>query len=719
MKEDKYLDLDFTDIINLGPLTRREFLKSLGGGIIILFTVGSLSELKAAPDESFNAYLRIGADGRVAGFTGKIEQGQGIITSLAQMLADELDVKFDSVDMIMGDTDLCPYDRGTWGSLTTRFFGPALRAAGAQARAVLMDLASKELKIPVENLSVKEGVVYDKNNKNKKITYAELVKDKIIEKHSKVDIKTPSQFNVIGKDHLRKDSLEKVTGKALFAGDIRLPGMLYARILRPPVHGATIKTVDTSSAEQMTGVKVVKDGDLIAALHKDPDTAEIALSQIKAEFNIPEATVDDKTIFNHLLNVSAEKSIADKGGDLNRGKNRSSHLFEEKYLNSYVAHAPIETHTTIANVEADKATVWSSTQSPFGTKEQVANAIGFSADKVRVITPFVGGGFGGKTRGQQAVEAAILSKATQNPVQVRWSRNEEFFYDTFRPAAVVTIKSGIEETGKISFWDYSVYHAGTRGSDHIYNIENHRTLSIGGGWRGGGGIHPFATGAWRAPGNNTNTFARESHIDIMASKAEIDSLEFRLKNLTDKRMIMTLQAAAKKFGWTSSKSPSGRGFGIACGIDSGTYVAIIAEVEVNKTSGHVQVKRVVCAQDMGLVINPAGAKLQVEGGVTMGLGYALTEEVHFNGGEIFDLSFHTYKIPTFSWVPKIETVFVKTQETSPQGGGEPAIICMGGVIANAIFDATGARIFQLPMISGRIKEAMTSNTQKAQLTSKV
>jgi CO/xanthine dehydrogenase Mo-binding subunit len=231
-------------------------------------------------------------------------------------------------------------------------------------------------------------------------------------------------------------------------------------------------------------------------------------------------------------------------------------------------------------------------------------------------------------------------------------------------------------------------------------------MSFGGGWGGTPGSHPFATGAWRAPGNNTNTFARESHIDILAAEAGIDPLEFRLKNLKDERMIRVLKAAAKKFYWKPARAPSGRGCGIATGIDAGTYVAHMAEVEVDQKSGQVQVKRIVCAQDMGLSINPEGAKIQMEGCITMGLGYALTEDIRFKGGEIFDLNFDTYEIPKFSWLPEIETVLIDDREAAPQRGGEPPIICMGGVIANAIFDAVGARLFQLPMTPQRIKKAL-------------
>jgi len=721
MKEDEYRDLDFRGILTQSALSRREFLKRLGGGIVILISLGDMSVLEAQRrrrgyPEDFNAYLRIGTDGRVSCFTGKVELGQGVITSLAQTLADELDVTFESVDMIMGDTSLCPWDMGTFGSMTTRFFGPALRAAAAEARAVLIELASEYLKVPKEQLQAKEGIIFDKTDEKKRVSYAQLAKGKMIARHTKGDLKTVSEFNIMGKPFMRIDSVEKVTGKAKFAGDIRVPGMLYAKILRPPAHGAERKGVDTSAAEKMAGVQVVKDDDLIAVLHKYPDEAERALAAIKAEYDVPEAKVDDKTIFEHLQRVGTEKDVEDEGGNIQTGEKLASYTFEETYLNSYVAHAPIETHTALAKIESNKATVWASTQTPFRLKEAISEELDLPEENVRVITPFVGGGFGGKSRNQQAIEAAKLAKLTGKPVQVAWSRAEEFFYDTFRPAAVVKIKSGITESGKIAFWDYNVYYAGTRGSYHIYNIPHHRTVSIGGGWGGGDRAHPFGTGAWRAPANNTNTFARESQIEIMASKAGMDALEFRLKNLSDERMRKVLKAAAEKFGWSSSKTPSGRGFGIACGIDSGTYVAHMAEVEVDKRSGHVQVKRVVCAQDMGLVINPQGAKSQIEGCITMGLGYALTEEIHFKGGNIFDLNFDTYELSRFSWVPKIETVLIKAEDSPAQGGGEPAIICMGGVIANAIYDAAGVRLLQLPMTPERVKEAMKMRVQYAALT---
>lgn len=711
MKQSDYLERDFEEAVSQYSLSRRDFLKRLGGGIFVLWAaptnlVSSLEAQERMYPADFNAYLRIGEDGRVTCFTGKIEMGQGIVTSLAQELAEELEVSLDVIDMVMGDTDLCPYDRGTWGSMSTRFFGPALRAAGAEAKMVLMELAAEHLKISKDRLAVKDGVIWETAKPSHRVTYAQLAKGQKIARtlSEKAIVKSAAEYKVIGKPVNRRDARDKVTGKTKYTGDIQIPDLLYARILRPPAHGAKLRSVDTTAAEQIAGVQVIREGELVAVLHKFPDVAEDALSKIKAEFDTPAANVDDKNIFDHLVKLAPEGDVVAQDGDLAAGQKSAALTFEETYLNSYVAHAPMEPHTATAKFEGEKITVWASTQSPFGAKGEIARTLGLPEENVRVITPHVGGGFGGKSRNQQAVEAARLAKLSGKPVQVAWTRAEEFFYDSFRPAAVVKIKSGLSNSGGIAFWDYHVYFAGERGAQHFYEISHHSTAVHG---RGVAGAHPFATGAWRAPANNTNTFARESQIDIMAAKAGFDPLEFRLKNLKNEKVQGVLKAAAEKFGWKPGKLPSGRGFGVACGFDAGTWVAVMAEVAVNKDNGSVQVKRVVAAQDMGLVINPQGAKIQMEGCVNMGLGYALTEEVHFKGGQVLDLNFDTYQLPRFSWMPEIETVLIDSKDPDPQGGGEPVIICMGAVIANAIYDATGARLFQLPMTPERILSAMT------------
>jgi nicotinate dehydrogenase subunit B len=693
-------------------MNRREFLKRigvLGGGVVVYFFYGiPLAKAQSTRTEvpAFNAFLRIGTDGRIACYTGKVEMGQGVITSLAQMAADELNAPFDAIDMIMGDTDLCPFDRGTWGSMTIRFFGPKLREAAAEARAVLLEMAAEALKAPVDRLIAENGVIFEKTQSSNRVTYSQLSQGKIIERHlkGKAPLEDVTQFTVVGKPFLRRDALEKVTGKAKYAGDIRLPGMLYAGILRPPAHGASLKQVDPSGAKQMVGVLVVQDGDLVAALHEHPDTAREALGKIRAEFEASKSKLDDKNIFDHLLEVAPEGTVVKEGGNIETGKSLASELFERTYVNGYVAHAPMETHTALAEVKDGKVTVWASTQSPFGVKEEVAGALGVPAVNVRVKPVFVGGGFGGKSASRQAVEAARLAKRVGRPVQVAWSRGEEFFHDTFMPAAIVKVRSGMNGSGNITLWDYAVYFAGSDGAELFYDIPHHKEISRG-GWQSSGGSHPFGTGPWRAPATNTNSFARESQMDIMAARLGKDPVEFRLAHLKDARMRRVLEAAAQKFGWKPTKAPSGKGFGVGCGIRSGAYVATMAEVEVDRSTGKVQVKRIVHAQDMGLVINPEGARQQVEGSLIMGLGYALREEIHFKNGEILDLSFETYQIPRFSWTPAIETVLIE-ENSPPQGGGEPAIVCVGAVMANAIFDAIGVRVYQFPMTPERILAAM-------------
>lgn len=717
MNRDDSTGFEFLENSSDQQISRRDFLKSAGSGIFILFTVSDpvlgWQERQNRPQRSvptdFNAFLKIDENGRVTCYTGKIEMGQGVITSLAQMLADELDVPVESIDMVMGDTDSCPWDMGTFGSLTTRVFGPLLRAAGAEARQALLELGADHLKVPQDRLTTADGYVIDRANPGHKVSYGELAKGKRIERRAtgKAPLKKPSEFKAMNQALTRRDAEEKVTGKAQFAGDIRIPGMLYAKVLRPPAHGAKLLEVDLSEARKTPGVRIVQEKDLVAVLHELPDVAEAALGKVKAKFDIPPSTPDEISIFDHLLKVAPAGRSVQNGGDLKAGESASKEIIESTYFNDYVAHSPMEPHTAVASIEGDKVTVWASTQNPFTAKEEIARALAVESEKVRVITPYVGGGFGGKTRNLQAVEAALLARSAGKPVQVAYNRQEEFFYDAFRPAAIVKIRSGISSAGAISLWEYRVYFAGERGSQHFYDIPHHLTTAFNSSWVGAPGSHPFTTGPWRAPGNNTNSFARESQIDMLAAKAGMDPVEFRLKNMTDKKMICVLETAAEKFGWKSAKAPSGRGYGVGCGIDAGTYVASIAEVGVDKATGNVKVKRVVCAQDMGLVVNPAGATIQMEGCIMMGLGYALTERVRFKGGEVLDKNFDSYEIPKFSWMPKIETVIIDNKGADPQGGGEPAIIVMGAIIANAVFDATGARVYHLPMTPERIKAALS------------
>jgi nicotinate dehydrogenase subunit B len=697
---------------------RRDFIKLIGGGITIFFTVGLPASAQQGPPQGFggfprmgaattdlNAYLKINENGRVTVFSGKIEQGQSNTTALAQMAAEELDISLDSIDMIMGDTDLCPWDMGTFGSMSVRIYGAALRSAAAEAKAILLEMASEQLKTPKEQLKVENGIIYAGSDRKNQITFAQLAKGQKITRKldHKAATKSVPEFTIIGKSPMRLDARAKVTGAAQFSGDIRFPDLLYARILRPPAHGATLKNVDTSEAEKISGVTIIKEEDLIAVLHQDPETAEKARASIKAEFDVPQSDLNPENIFDHVVKKEQKPQLAERKGDLVAGAKAAATLFEETYLNGYGAHASMETHTACAKLDGEKMTVWISTQTPFPAQTQIAGALKLSPQNVRIITPYVGGGFGGKSTGLQAVEAARLAKITGKPVQVSYDRAEEFFYDSFRPAAVVKIKSGIDSAGKICLWDYHVYCAGTRAAEQFYDVPNNLMSSYGGWMMDMAKTHPFGIGAWRAPGANINVFARESQIDIMAAKLKMDPLEFRLKNLSDARMRRVLEVAAQRFGYKPAVGPSGRGYGIACGIDAGSYIAEIAEVKVDK--GNVKVKRIFAAQDMGISVNPEGSRMQMEGCIMMGLGYALSEDISFKGGQIFTTNFHNYKVPRFSWLPEIDAFIVKNDELAPQGGGEPAIVPVGGAIANAIFDAIGVRVLQMPMTQERINSA--------------
>ena len=698
-------------------LDRREFLRLTGTGLLISIAFEPLLARAAAPaggarpagyPADLNAYLHLGADGKVTCLVGKIEMGQGAMTSLPQLVAEELDVPLETVSIVMGDTDLCPWDMGTFGSLSTRQFGPVLRAAAAEAKAMLLQLGAERLKVPAAELQVESGTVQVRSDPARRATYGELAGGKRIERklEGRPSLEAVSSFTVVGTSPPRRDAVEKVTGRAKYAGDIAPPGALHARLLRPPAHGAVLERADTSAAEKVPGVRVVQDGDLVAVLHERRDEADRALRLVKATFKPSASTLTDEGIYAHLQQAAPAGEVAAEGGSLAEGEKLAAQVFDTTYTKGYVAHAALETHSAVAAVEDGKVTVWASTQTPFPLKSQVQKALNLPPDKVRVITPYVGGGFGGKSAGQQALEAARLAVAVGKPVRVTWSREEEFFFDTFDPAAVIRIRSGLDAAKRITFWDYTVVGAGARGAAHFYDVPHHRTLVRGGWGQNPPGLHPFAVGPWRAPGANANAFARESHLDVMAAKAGVDPVEFRLKNLADARMRRVLQAAADKFGWTPKPGPSGRGFGVACGTDAGTYNVNMAEVRVDKATGRVQVVRVVAAQDMGVVVHPDGATQQMESCVVMGLGYALAEEVRFRAGEVLEKNFGGYHLPRFSWVPKVETVILPSPDLPAQGGGEPAIVPMGAVLANAVFDAVGARVTRLPLTPERVRAAL-------------
>ncbi|BDU75087.1 xanthine dehydrogenase family protein molybdopterin-binding subunit [Mesoterricola sediminis] len=697
-------------------MKRRSFLQGAAAGSLTLFFSG-LAE--AAPvvaprpgdyPQDFNAFLKIGADGRIGCFVGKVELGQGIMTALAVLVAEELEVDPAQVDMLMGDTDLCPWDNATGGSLTMWQTAPALRGAAAEARAVLLGMAARTLGAAPADLALQDGLIWVKAAPSRKVSFGDLVKGRRLERHlGRVRPKPLAACTRIGKPAPRKDALAKLTGAARYVGDLRLPGTLHACILRPPAHGLTLAQADTAAAEAVPGVRIVRDGTLLAVLHAQPDTARKALALVKGTFQGAEPAVDGDTLYAHLAaKAGAALVVTSARGDLAGGERRASEVLEAEYRNAYESHATLEPHVAVAQWSKGRMTVWASTQNPFRIREDVAKAIGAGARDVRVISQFVGGGFGGKLVGPEAVEAARIARLVpETPVQLAWNREEDFFLDTFRPAAVVKIRAGLDKAGGVTFWDCQAAGVNQGEAEFAYDIpvQRYRAAFVP-------GLHPLPTGAWRAPSAHTNAFARECHLDMLAAKAGIDPVTFRRRLADDARVLHLLDLVLERSGWDPAPGPSGQGIGIACGAWRQAFVAVAAQVKVDRATGEVRVERVVEAVDVGLVVNPDGARQQVEGAVTMGVGQALAGEVRFKGGRILDRNFDTYRIPRFSWIPRIEVILADRPDMPSQGIGEPPVVPVAAAIANAVFDATGARVAQVPLTPARVLEALAAAGKK-------
>ncbi|MFZ1377721.1 MAG: molybdopterin cofactor-binding domain-containing protein [Geothrix sp.] len=692
-------------------MRRRTFLQGAAAGALTLFFTTPAGAAPVEPTrpgtylEDFNAYLKISADGRVGCYVGKTELGQGAMTVLAMLVAEELELDPAQVDMLLGDTDLCPWDLPTGGSLTMWHTAPVLRGAAAEARAVLLGMAAKALGAATADLALKDGAIWVKATPKRRITFGELVKGRKMERHlGKVKPKPLSECSVIGRHFPRKDALAKTTGAAKYAGDLRLPGTLHACILRPPAHGLKLVTADTAAAERVPGVRIVRDGTLLAVLHPQPDTARKALALVKGTFEGTEPDVDDGRIYQYLVDKAAPgQRVMISRGDVVAGEKRAATVVEGDYRNAYESHATLEPHTAVAKWEEGRMTVWASNQSPFVFRDAVAEALKLDKDKVRIVTPFVGGGFGGKLVAPVAVETARIARQVPGvPIQVAWNREEDLFLDGYRPAAVVKIRSGLDAgRGAITFWDSVVAGVSQGEAEFAYEMQTNRYQAPA-----VPDLHPLKVGAWRAPNAHTNAFARESQLDALAAKAGLDPVTLRRRLANDPRLLRLLDLAVETFGWEPAPGPTGRGIGLACGAWRQALVVAVAQVAVDKATGKVRVERFLEAVDVGLVVNPDGARQQVEGAITMCIGQALSEEIHFKGGHILDKNFDTYLLPRFSAIPRIQVVFADSGTTTTQGIGEPPVVPVAAALANAVFDATGARVTHVPFNPERVLEAL-------------
>ncbi len=679
-------------------MNRRKFFSVLGSGIAISFTVvnsirAELIDNKDTKDSEdlISAWIHVGETGLVTVYTGKAEVGQNIRTSLAQIVADELDVPFNKIDMIMGDTALTPYDRGTFGSRSIPYMGPQLRKAAASAREYLIEMAAVELKTDRKSLQLKQGIIIDQKTK-KSVAIGKLTAGKNLVKpiNNAVVLKTVDQWTVTGKSVLKVNGEAFITGKHKYVSDMKLPDMLYGKILRAPSYGATPAEVDISAAKELKDVIVVHDGDFIGVAALTSKIASDAIKAIKVQWKTTPQTGRSE-IFKYLKDKGSPSNRKDQKttGNADEAFNKSDIKISQSFNIDYIAHAPLEPRAGVAQWIDDKLTVWTGTQRPFGVQEDLEKIFNIPKENIRVIMPDTGSGYGGKHTGEAGIEAARLAKEAKKAVKVVWSREEEFTWAYFRPAGVIDVKAGITKAGTLSAWEFHNYNSGGSGIETPYVVPNklieyHPSDS------------PLRQGSYRGLAAPANVFARECIMNDLAQAAKIEPLAFRLKNLKEQRMKAVLEAAAEKFGWSSKKASPNHGVGIACGDEKGSYVATCAEVLVDP-AGEVSVTRVAVAFECGAIINPIHLENQIMGSVIQGMGGALFEWIDFKDGKIINPTFSSYRIPRFSDSPKLDVVMINRKDIPSLGAGETPILAIAPAIRNAIDDATGKKLYTLPM----------------------
>jgi CO/xanthine dehydrogenase Mo-binding subunit len=707
---------------------RRHFIKTFGLGILFIVPATRVLSQQTGQEESgrgrfsenlpkdVGAWIHIDEKGSVTVFTGKVEFGQNARTSLTQAVADELHVPVSSIRVVMGDTELTPFDMGTFGSRTTPTMAPQLRKAAAAAREMLIAMAAEQLNLQPSDLRIVDARFVN-HDQSKTLTLAEVAKGRKLVKviPENITVTQPADWTIAGRSLTKVDARDFVTGKHRYTSDMKRDGMLYGKVIRPAAFDATLRSANTKAAEAMPGVKVVVDGNFIGVTAPNQETANSAVKVIAADWQA--STQPSNTeLFDLLRKPATERGGGNEGrgrgsrpqGSIAAGLANADKKLSETYTVAYIAHAPLEPRAAVAEWNGDKLTVWTGTQRPFGVRGELAEAFHISEDKVRVIVPDTGSGYGGKHSGECAVEAARLARASGKPVKLVWTRQEEFTWAYFRPAGMIDIKSGVKSDGTITAWEFHNYNSGSAGIQIKYDIPNtdirfHQSNS------------PLRQGSYRGLAATANHFARESHMDELAHAVNMEPLEFRLKNIKDQRMRDVLDAAAKAFGWGKAKPANGHGVGLACGFEKGGYVATCAEIAIDssrgkdKTNAGVRILRVVEAFECGAVVNPLHLKNQIEGSITQAVGGAMFEEIQFQNGKILNARFADYRVPRFSDNPLIEVVLVDRKDLPSVGAGETPIVGLAPAVANAIFNATGVRLRSLPLVPKGINLSSTKS----------
>jgi nicotinate dehydrogenase subunit B len=687
-------------------------------------------------------WLAIEPDGAVTAFSGKVELGTGVKTALAQIVAEELDVPLERVHMVMGDTARTPDEGYTAGSMTISGSGTALRKAAAEARRAMLRLAAERLDAATKDLAVRDGVIFMIRHPEHSVTYAELMGGKRfgLRVTDRAPLKSPADYQIVGTSTPRADLPAKVAGRPSFVHDLKLPGMLHARLVRPPNPAAKLVRLDEDSVKQVPGlVKVVRLGNFVGVLAEREEQAILAAKQLKVEWEEKAAYPRMQDLYAVLRDQPTQDSVLVQRGDFRKAFAGASTQLHSTYYQPFHAHASIGPSCAVAEVDGDQVTVWASTPGPYPLSGALAQLLGLPVENVHLIHVEGAGSYGQNGSDDAAADAVILAREVGKPVRVQWTRQDEFIWEPKSPAMVMEVSAGLDDQGHVVAWDYHVWspshvararfagqlvtaqliagkpapqsrfsfgaerNAPTNYSFPVQRVTVHYL-----------GNSLLRASSFRSLGGAENTFANESFMDELAAADVVDPLEFRLRYLQGPREREVLTVAAEKAGWKPRPSPrqdtadiaEGRGIAFARYENDQAVVACIAEVQVERANGIVHVKRIVVAHDCGLVINPDGVKNQIEGNVIQSLSRALKEEVQFDQMRITSVDWQSYPILTFSEVPEVEIVLINRPDEPAVGAGEPSTVTTAAAVANAIFDATGIRLRQIPFTPERVKAAL-------------
>jgi CO/xanthine dehydrogenase Mo-binding subunit len=724
---------------------RRNFLKGTGA-LIVSFSLPGVKSARAqsapaaktvSPDE-VDGFIRIGADGRVTLYSGKVDLGTGVRTAMTQIVAEELDVPLGAVSVIEGDTALTP-DQGTSsGSNSIQFGGVQIRLAGATARRALLQQAAAALKVDITDLTAADGVVTAKSS-GKTIKYGDLIGDKAFA--LKVDKaatpKNPADYKLVGTSVARLDIPDKVMATFTYMQDFRIPGMLHGRVVRPPGIGATLESVDEKSVSGIPGfVKVVKVGNFVGVVAESEWGAIKAAEALKTTWSKWEGLPEQTTLWDHVRNTEVAKeevtsNVGDAAAVLGQGVKR----LRATYDFAIHTHGSIGPSCAVVEIKDGQLTCWTASQATHNLRKQLAAMLTLPADNIRCIYVDGSGCYGRNGHEDAAADAALMARDVGRPVRVQWMRADEHGWDPKGPPTLVDLEAALDAKGDIVAWSSAFFHPqGVSGTVELVGADlaalPHENYLAPGGITGNSALSytlpnvrtvvhrlettPFKPSWIRTPGRLQNTFANEAFLDELASAAGVDPLDYRLRYLKDPRGIELLDRLAKLAKWTkdapkaaaSGDIVSGRGISYVKYELVRTYVGAVADVDVNKVTGAIKVKRIYVVQDCGQIINPDGVKNQIEGNMVQTLSRTLMEQVTFDRAHVTSLDWGSYPIITFPDVPEVIIELIDRPNEKPWGAGEPSASIVPSAVSNAVFDAVGARLRSVPFLPDKVKTAM-------------